>query len=164
MMKKAGQKASGIALQIDQRSILANRDSSKAQQSSADDGAGSRLQGSSSVTRKDNDQQPDDYALENLSVTQLKQIISYVRAMEQSSLDLSDQMVGILGQIDSLERENKQLRDEAGALEQTNALQVKEIAKMRESVAQKNEQIARLDNDNNQLKDIIQDIKESVVE
>jgi len=51
----------------------------------------------------------DEEQIKNLSVSQIKQIISYVRAMEQSSLELSDQMSSILQQIDSLESQNQNL-------------------------------------------------------
>ena len=50
-----------------------------------------------------------DDQLKNLSLAQIKQIIQYVRAMEQSSFDLSEQMQGILQQIDTLEQENENL-------------------------------------------------------
>ena len=50
-----------------------------------------------------------DDQLKNLSLPQIKQIIQYVRAMEQSSFDLSEQMQGILQQIDTLEQENENL-------------------------------------------------------
>lgn len=50
-----------------------------------------------------------DEQLKNLSLPQIKQIIQYVRAMEQSSFDLSEQMQGILTQIETLEQENENL-------------------------------------------------------
>ena len=47
-------------------------------------------------TRKTSSLPEDEEQIKNLSVAQIKQIISYVRAMEQSSLDLSEQMSSIL--------------------------------------------------------------------
>lgn len=71
-------------------------------------------------------------------------------------------MQGILFQIDGLESENDKMKQHLQdkdqiikAYEKTNETISKESQKLKENSHLKNEQIARLDNENNQLKSII---------
>ena len=88
----------------------------------------------------------DDEQIKNLSVPQIKQIIAYVRAMEQSSLDLSDQMSSILQNIDSLESQNQNLttivdeqEKQIKGYQKSQETTMKELMKAKETSSQKNE-------------------------
>ena len=90
----------------------------------------------------------EDEVLKNLTVDQIKQILKYVRSMEQSSKDLQSQMQQILSQIETMEASNLQLKSKVRELEATKVEQSQEIKRLKENVRQRNEQVARLDYDN----------------
>jgi predicted nucleic acid-binding Zn-ribbon protein len=90
--------------------------------------------------------------------------------MEESSFDLADQMQGILTQIETLETENGKLSNKVKNLEKNqstkdeksfddsplkseNEALKRDVTKLKENILLKNEQIARLDNNNAKLKD-----------
>ena len=65
----------------------------------------------SSFKNKNKVVDPEEAVLRSLNVDQIKKIINYVRAMEESSMELSEQMSIILGQIEGLENKNLQLEE-----------------------------------------------------